>query len=119
MCTINEFMRILSKFMAFSVVIWLFSGRYGLYTVFKGSNHAEYLTMMYYHHFDSINLKFAKIGTFWPFLATFGIENGSMITLAIFGDLKFAKNKCHIGIHIIKLKRIWTHWVIFHILKIC
>ena len=75
MCTINEFMRILSKFMAFSVVIWLFSSRYGLYTVFKGSNYAEYLTMMYYHHFASINLKFAKIGTFWPFLATFGIES--------------------------------------------
>ena len=74
-CAQFEFMRILSIFMAFSVVFWLFSSRYGLYTVFKGSNYAKYLTMMYYHHFASINLKFAKIGTFWPFLATFGIES--------------------------------------------
>ena len=60
-----------------------------------------------------------KYGYFFHFLATFGIENGFMITLAIFGDLKFAKNKCHIGIHIITLKKNWTYRVIFHILKIC
>ena len=48
----------------------------------------------------------SKSDSFWPFLATFGIENGSMITLAIFGDLKFAKNMCHISIHIIKLNKI-------------
>ena len=73
---------------------------------------------------DKLNLKlplssYGENGYFRPFLATFGIENGFMITLAIFGDLKFAKNMCHISTHIIKLKRIWTHRVIFHILKIC
>ena len=54
----------------------------------------------------SIRSDISKFGYFWPFLATFGIENGFMITLAIFDDFKFAKNMCHISIHIIKLKRI-------------
>ena len=67
----------------------------------------------------SLISKISKSGSFLHFLATFGIENGFMITLAIFGDLKFAKNMCHIIIHIIKLKKSWTHRVIFHILKIC
>ena len=52
-----------------------------------------------------------KYGYFFHFLATFGIENGSMITLVTFGYLKFAKT--------IKLKITWSHRVIFHILKIC
>ena len=64
----------------------------------------------------SENLKF---GYFWHFLATFGIENGSMITLPIFGDLKFAKNIYHVRERIEKIKTSCTHLVIFHILKIC
>ena len=61
----------------------------------------------------------SKSGYLWPLLATFGIENGSMITLPIFDDLKSAKNMCHIRKPILKLKIICTHRVIFHILKIC
>ena len=60
-----------------------------------------------------------KYGYFFHFLATFGIENGSMITLPFFGDLKYAENIYHVRVHIIKLKIKYTHWVIFHILKIC
>ena len=73
---------------------------------------------------DKLNLKlplssYGENGYFRPFLATFGIENGFMITLAIFDDFKFAKNMCHISLHIIKLKKSRTHSAIFHILKIC
>ena len=46
----------------------------------------------------------SKTGSFWPFLATFGIENGSMITLPIFDDLKSAKNMYNIREPNIKLK---------------
>ena len=67
------------------------------------------------HHTD----KNGYFGTFWRLLTTFGIENGSMITLPFFGDLKYAENIYHVRVHIIKLKIKYTHWVIFHILKIC
>ena len=58
-------------------------------------------------------------GTFWPILTTFGIENGSMITLVTFGYLKFAEIMYDIEVDIIKRKITWSHRVIFHILKIC
>ena len=47
------------------------------------------------HESSTVSLisNISKSGSFLHFLATFGIENGFMITLAIFGDLKFAKNK--------------------------
>ena len=54
-----------------------------------------------------------KSGYFWHFLATFGIENGFMITLLIFGDLKFAKTMCNVEVDIIKLKIIWPIWSFF------
>ena len=60
----------------------------------------------------------SKFGYFWHFLATFGIENGFMITLLIFGDLKYAENMCHGRVHLMKLKITWPNMVIFHILKI-
>ena len=60
-----------------------------------------------------------KLGYFWHFLATFGIEKGFLITLPTFDDLKFAKNMCHIRKPTKKLQIIWSHRVIFHILKIC
>ena len=52
----------------------------------------------------SENLKF---GYFWHFLATFGIENGSMITLPIFGVFKFAKIMYDVRVDIMKLKITW------------
>ena len=67
----------------------------------------------------SIISDISKFGYFWPFLATFGIEIGSMITLLTLDDLKFAENMCHVCETIMKLKIIWTHMVFFHILKIC
>ena len=60
-----------------------------------------------------------KSGYFWHFLATFGIENGFMITLPTFVDLNYAENMCHVRVHLMKLKITWPNMVIFHILKIC
>ena len=62
---------------------------------------------------DSLITENSKFGYFWHFLATFGIENGSMITLLIFGDLKFAKTMCNVEVDIIKLKIIWPIWSFF------
>ena len=61
----------------------------------------------------------SKSGYFQHFLGTFGIENGFNITLPNFDDLKFAKTVCHIRKPTKKLQIIWSHRVIFHILKIC
>ena len=52
-------------------------------------------------------------GTFWLLLTTFGIENGSMITLLIFGDWTFAKTMCNIEVDILKLKITWPIWSFF------
>ena len=60
-----------------------------------------------------------KLGYFRHFLATFGIENGIMITLPTFVDLNYAENICHVRVHLMKLKIAWPNMVIFHILKIC
>ena len=68
---------------------------------------------------DSLITENSKFGYFWHFLATFGTENGFMITLPIFGDLRYAENMYHVRVHIIKLNIKWTHRVIFHILKFC
>ena len=46
----------------------------------------------------------SKYGTFWPLLATFGIEIDSMITLPNFGNLIVAENMCHDRKTIPKLK---------------
>ena len=60
-----------------------------------------------------------KLGYFWHFLPTFGIEKGFLITLPTFGDLKYAENMWHVRVHLMKLKITWPNMVIFHILKIC
>ena len=52
------------------------------------------------HHTD----KNGYFGTFWRLLTTFGIENGSMITLLIFSCLNFAKTMCNVEVDITKLK---------------
>ena len=67
----------------------------------------------------SLNLDSSYFGYFCHFLATFGIENVSMITLLIFWYLKFAETMYNVEVDIIKLKITWSHMVIFHILKIC
>ena len=48
-----------------------------------------------------------NFGTFWLLLTTFGIENGSLTTLLIFSDWKFAKTMCNVEVGIIKLKITW------------
>ena len=63
-------------------------------------------------------VKNGYFGTFWLLLTTFGIENGSMITLLIFGCLNFAKTMCNIEVDIAKLKITKPYMVIFHNLKI-
>ena len=68
---------------------------------------------------DSLITENSKFGYFWHFLATFGIENGFMITLPTFVDLNYAENICHVRVHLMKLKIAWPNMVIFHILKIC
>ena len=61
------------------------------------------------HHTD----KNGYFGTFWRLLTTFGIENGSMITLLISSCLNFAKTMCNVEVDIIKLKIIWPLWSFF------
>ena len=51
----------------------------------------------------------SKYGYFLHLLATFGIENGYVITLPLFGDLKYAENIYHVRAHILKLKIKLTH----------
>ena len=85
----------------------------------KNRPHQKVSMNMHYSVTVSKVIYISKYGCFWHFLATFGIENGPMITLSIFDDLKFAENMCHIRVHNIKLIITKTHKVIFHILKIC
>ena len=61
----------------------------------------------------SLDLDYLSFGYFWHFLATFGIENGSTITLLIFGDLKVNKTMYNIWIDIPKLKLTWPIWSFF------
>ena len=61
----------------------------------------------------SLDLDYLLFGYFWHFLATFGIENGSMITLLIFGDWEFANTMCNIEVDILKLKITWPIWSFF------
>ena len=73
------------------------------------------------HESNTVGLisNISKFGSFLHFLATFGIENVFLVTLAILGDLNIAKNMCQVCITIFKPKIICTHRVVFHILKIC